>query len=116
MLCVDRRHTVEKSKADQRLLFDDVFDGANPRYSVFDPKEYRTDAAAVSQFRKFASEVREPVIKPDAPARGAGVGVWGKDFSTEKEIDLVLPRRLCEGEGRRGGKGRRRGVELPGLQ
>jgi phosphoribosylamine--glycine ligase len=86
MLCVDRRHAVERSKADQRLLFDDVFKGANPRFAVFDPKEYRTDAAAVAQFKRFASEVREPVIKPDAPARGAGVGVWGRDFGTEKEM------------------------------
>ncbi len=30
MLCVDRRHAVERSKADQRLLFDDVFDGREP--------------------------------------------------------------------------------------
>ncbi|MGD0636888.1 MAG: hypothetical protein ABSA72_02465 [Nitrososphaerales archaeon] len=86
MLCVDRNHAVEKSKADQRLLFDKIFEGANPRFAVFDPKDFRTEAAAVTQFKRFASEIREPVIKPDAPARGAGVGVWGKDFDTEKEM------------------------------
>jgi phosphoribosylamine---glycine ligase len=86
MLCVDGAHAVERSKADQRLLFDEIFEGANPRYAVFDPKQYRTESAAVTKFRRFAAEVREPVIKPDAPARGAGVGVWGSDFSTEEEM------------------------------
>jgi phosphoribosylamine---glycine ligase len=86
MLCVDREHAVERSKADQRLLFHEIFKGANPRYAVFDPKEYRDEAAAVARFRRFAAEVREPVIKPDAPARGAGVGVWGSDFTTEDEM------------------------------
>ncbi len=86
MLCVDGQHAVERSKADQRQLFDRLFEGANPRYAVFDPKEYRSEGAAVTQFRRFAAEVKEPVIKPDAPARGAGVGVWGSDFEAEKEM------------------------------
>ncbi|MDA4114575.1 MAG: hypothetical protein OK474_11060 [Thaumarchaeota archaeon] len=86
MLCVDSEHAVERSKADQRLLFDEIFEGANPRYAVFDPREYRSEGAAVARFRRFAAEIREPVIKPDAPARGAGVGVWGSDFTTEEEM------------------------------
>src|ERR1039458_6724517 len=86
ILCVDRRHAVERSKADQRLLFDDVFKDANPRFAVFDPKEYRTDAAAVAHFKRVASVDREAGIKPAAPARGAGGAVWGKDYSTEKEM------------------------------
>ena len=86
MLCVDGRHAVERSKADQRLLFAQLFERANPRFAVFDPKETRSEASAVSKFKRFVSEVNEPVIKPDAPARGAGVGVWGRDFKTEKEM------------------------------
>ena len=86
MLCVDGAHAVERSKAEQRLLFDRLFKRANPRYEVFDPKEYRTPGAAVVQLRRFTTEVPEPVIKPDAPSRGAGVGVWGSDFSTEREM------------------------------
>ena len=40
----------------------------------------------MADFKKFASQLGEPVIKPDAPARGAGVGVWGRDFATEAEM------------------------------
>jgi phosphoribosylamine---glycine ligase len=86
MLCVDREHAVERSKADQRLLFDEVFRSANPRFAVFDPKELRSVDSAVASFKRFAAKVKEPVIKPDAPARGAGVGVWGSDFHTEGEM------------------------------
>ena len=114
MLCVDRRHAVERSKADQRLLFDDVFKGANPRFAVFDPKEYRTDAAAVAQFKRFVSEVREPVIKPDVPGAGRSRR-RGRDFGTEKEM-VAFFRNVYAREGPRRREGRRRGVELPGVQ
>ncbi len=97
MLCVDRRHAVERSKADQRLLFDDTFEDANPRYAVFDLKAFRSEGAAVARFKKFASEIAEPVVKPDAPARGAGVGVWGKDFTTEKGMVAFFRNVLAKG-------------------
>jgi len=83
MLCVTGKYAVEKSKADQRVLFERLFKDANPRYAIFDPAKYSSPASAVTAFRRFASELREPVIKPDAPARGAGVGVWGQEFSDE---------------------------------
>jgi phosphoribosylamine--glycine ligase len=86
MLCVDGEHAVERSKADQRLLFDQLFSDANPRYAVFDPRARVSEDEVVLQFRRFASEIGEPVIKPDAPARGAGVGVWGSDFQNEEEM------------------------------
>jgi phosphoribosylamine---glycine ligase len=86
MICVTGEFAVEKSKADQRLLFERVCPGANPRYRVFDPKEYPSEAEAVSEMRRLSGELGGGfVIKPDAPARGAGVGVWGKDFRTEEE-------------------------------
>jgi len=97
MLCVDRKHAVERSKADQRLLFDDIFEGANPRYEVFDPKAFRSEGAAVSRFKRFVSEITEPVVKPDAPARGAGVGVWGKDFNTESQMVAFFRNLLSKG-------------------
>ncbi len=97
MLCVDTAHAVERSKADQRLLFDELFDDANPRYAVFDPKDFRSEGSAVSRFKRFASEIGEPVIKPDAPARGAGVGVWGQDFRTEKEMVAFFRGALSKG-------------------
>jgi phosphoribosylamine---glycine ligase len=96
MLCVTRKYAVEKSKADQRLLFEEVFPGANPRYRVFDPKAYSSVEDAVSEFRRLAEEI-EVVIKPDAPARGAGVGVWGSDFRTETEMVAFFRNVLAKG-------------------
>jgi phosphoribosylamine---glycine ligase len=86
MLCVTKEFAVEASKADQRLLFERTFPEANPRYTVFDPSKYPTADAAVAELRSFTKGLKGGfAIKPDAPARGAGVGVWGKDFLTEDE-------------------------------
>lgn len=86
MLCVTKEFAVEASKADQRLLFERVCPKANPRYKVFDPSMYQSEASAVADLRSLSRELADGfVIKPDAPARGAGVGVWGKDFRTEEE-------------------------------
>lgn len=86
MICVTKKYAIESSKADQRLLFDDIFDDVNPRYKIFDPRTYHNEDAAITDLKKMADEVDEIVIKPDAPARGAGVGVWGNDFKTESEM------------------------------
>jgi phosphoribosylamine---glycine ligase len=86
MLCVTKEFAVEASKADQRLLFEKICPEANPRYMVFDPEEYPNEDEAVAVLRGLAKDMTGGfVIKPDAPARGAGVGVWGKDFRTEEE-------------------------------
>jgi len=87
MLCVTKEFAVEASKADQRLLFERVCPDANPRYKVFDPSKYPNDEAAVADLKVFSKELVGGgfVIKPDAPARGTGVGVWGKDFRTGEE-------------------------------
>ena len=50
------------------------------------PKEYPNEDEAVAVLKGLAKDMTGGfVIKPDAPARGAGVGVWGKDFRTEEE-------------------------------
>ncbi len=85
-VCVSKKYALESSKADQRLLFDRLFDDANPRFRVFDARDYLSREAAISDFKRFAAQLGEPVIKPDAPARGAGVGVWGSEFRTEPEM------------------------------
>lgn len=86
MLCVTKEFAVEASKADQRLLFESVCPEANPRHMVFDPSKYHSSGEAVADLRRFSESLTEGfVIKPDAPARGAGVGVSGKDFETEDE-------------------------------
>jgi phosphoribosylamine--glycine ligase len=82
MICVTKKYAVEGSKADQRALFERIFRGANPRYKTFDPKKYRSPQEALADFKKLTSNAKPFVIKPDAPARGAGVGVWGSDFTS----------------------------------
>jgi phosphoribosylamine---glycine ligase len=85
MVCVTKEYAVEASKADQRLLFEKICPEANPRYKVFDPKA-ESESYAVSIFKRFIDDMEVGVaIKPDAPARGAGVGVSGSDFVTEEE-------------------------------
>ena len=37
MLCVSKEFAIERSKADQRILFERICPKANPRYKVFDP-------------------------------------------------------------------------------
>lgn len=86
MVSVTKEYALEGSKADQRLLFDRICPGFNPRFKVFDPVEYGDAERAVSDFRGWAGEVRSVVIKPDAPARGTGVGVGGSEFRTEGEM------------------------------
>jgi phosphoribosylamine---glycine ligase len=86
MLCVTSKYAVEKSKADQRTLFQELFRDANPGYAIIDPAKHGSESSAVREFKRFAAELKRPVIKPDAPARGAGVGVWGQEFSNEDEM------------------------------
>jgi phosphoribosylamine-glycine ligase len=105
MLCVTKEFAVEASKADQRLLFERICPEANPRYKVFDPSKYPDEASAVADLRRLSRELGDGfVIKPDAPARGAGVGVWGKDFRTEDG-----PPTSSETSTQRGGSSSRRG-------
>jgi phosphoribosylamine--glycine ligase len=87
MVCVTKKYAVETSKAAQRLLFDKVCPTANPRYRIFDPNRYKSERDAVADLKAAIKEMNRPVIKPDAPARGAGVGVWGSDFRTEEETE-----------------------------
>ncbi|MGD0478035.1 MAG: hypothetical protein ABSB29_07710 [Nitrososphaerales archaeon] len=87
MVCVTKKYAVEMSKAAQRLLFDKICPTANPRYRIFDPNQYKSRRDAVQDLKTAIKEMNRPVIKPDAPARGAGVGVWGSDFRTEEETE-----------------------------
>lgn len=97
MICVSKEYALEGSKAAQRRLFDSIFREANPKYRIFDPKDYSGTQAAVADFRKAAGDLGPAVIKPDAPARGAGVGVWGSDFSTDEEAAQFFLNALSKG-------------------
>ena len=87
MICVTKKYALERSKAAQRLLFDKICPEANLRYKIIDPSQYKGELNALEAFRAAVKNLGQLVIKPDAPARGAGVGVWGSDFLTLREAE-----------------------------
>jgi phosphoribosylamine-glycine ligase len=97
MVCVTKKYAVEKSKSAQRLLFDKVCPTANPRYKIFDPSQYGSEGDVVEDLKVAIAKMERPVIKPDAPARGAGVGVWGSDFGTEEETERFFLKAYSKG-------------------
>lgn len=97
MICVTKEYAVEKSKAAQRLLFDEICPRANPRYRIFDPSQHKNERNVVEDLKVAIEEMNQPVIKPDAPARGAGVGVWGSDFRTEEEAERFFMNAYSKG-------------------
>jgi phosphoribosylamine--glycine ligase len=71
----------------QRQLFQKVAPEVNPRFKVFDQKDY----ASVGQVKKsvyaWLKELNNEVaVKPDRATAGKGVGVWGDHFRTRKEV------------------------------
>ena len=46
MLCVTGRYAVERSKADQRVLFERLFKDANPRYADLRPGQVQAARAS----------------------------------------------------------------------
>lgn len=97
MVCVSGKYAVERSKAEQRALFEEICPGVNPQYKVFDPEKFASVSAALDDLKKFAELVDGVVIKPDKPARGAGVGVWGKDFGG-KEMKTFFEHAYASGK------------------
>jgi len=82
-----KRKAIEGSKVIQRHLFEKACPEANPRYRIFDPEEYRTVAMARKAVFSWLEILNnQAVVKPDTPAAGKGVGVWGDHFTTISEL------------------------------
>ncbi|MEM2265808.1 MAG: hypothetical protein QW687_03095 [Candidatus Hadarchaeales archaeon] len=93
MICPSLEYFIEKSKVKQRKLLEEVAPEANPRFKVFDPAEIPKEKVKEEVYR-WLDEVGERVaVKPDAPATGKGVGVWGDHFRTREEMfyEYFLP-------------------------
>jgi len=87
IICPTRQYAIEGSKVEQRHLFEKVAPEVNPRFKVFYPKEYRSIEEVKPELFEWLDELRNQVaIKPDSPAAGKGVGVWGDHFNTRKEL------------------------------
>ncbi|MDR2204184.1 MAG: hypothetical protein LBE76_07845 [Nitrososphaerota archaeon] len=88
VVCPKREFAIEESKVRQRLLFEEIAPDANPRFMVFDPKNYDGDRSKVrvDVYRWLDELGNQVVVKPDRPSAGKGVGVWGDHFVSRDEL------------------------------
>jgi phosphoribosylamine--glycine ligase len=87
MICPTREYAIEESKVQQRLLFDRIVPEANPRFRIFNPIDYGNVSQVKKDVYKWLDELEnQAVIKPDKPAAGKGVGVWGDHFNTREQF------------------------------
>ncbi len=87
MICPTKEFAIEGSKVAQRHLFQEVAQEVNPRFKVFDPKAYKNLSDVKRELYDWLDELSNKVaVKPDAPAAGKGVGVWGDHFNTRDQI------------------------------
>jgi len=87
VICPTKKCALEGSKITQRVLLEECCIDANPRYRVFDPKDYRNLDSVKEDLWSWLDECENQVaVKPDKPATGKGVGVWGDHFNTREEL------------------------------
>ena len=87
LICPTREYAIEGSKVAQRHLFEEVVPEANPRFKIFHPKDYRSLHEAKKDVYSWLDKLENQVaVKPDSPAAGKGVGVWGDHFNTRKQL------------------------------
>ena len=87
MICPTKEYAIEASKVQQRLLFQEIVPDVNPRFKIFNPKDYKSPAEAKKAVYSWLDELEnKAVVKPDKPAAGKGVGVWGDHFTTREQL------------------------------
>lgn len=87
LICPSKEFAIEASKVAQRNLFQRVAPEANPQFKVFNPKDYSSVGAAKRDLYRWLDLLQNKVaVKPDRPAAGKGVGVWGDHFTSRAEL------------------------------
>jgi len=87
LICPTKEYAIEASKVQQRLLFEKIAPEVNPRFRIFYPKDYKNTAQVKEAVYKWLDELEnKAVVKPDQPAAGKGVGVWGDHFKTREQL------------------------------
>jgi phosphoribosylamine--glycine ligase len=87
VICPKKDYAIEASKAEQRLLFQEIAPEANPRFKIFDPKDYKETKEVKKAVYSWLNQLEnKAVVKPDKPAAGKGVGVWGDHFNTREQL------------------------------
>jgi len=87
MICPTKRYAIEESKAAQRRLLEECCAGANPEFKVFHHAGYSSVREVKMAVWEFLDEIgNEVAVKPDKPAAGKGVGVWGDHFTSREQL------------------------------
>lgn len=87
MICPTKKYAIEESKVEQRLLFDKIVPEVNPRFRIFNPKDYGDVSEIKRDVYSWLDELENrAVVKPDKPTAGKGVGVWGDHFVTREQL------------------------------
>jgi phosphoribosylamine--glycine ligase len=87
VICPTKTYAIEASKIQQRLLFQEIVPQVNPRFKIFNPKDYKSQGETKKAVYKWLDELdNRAVVKPDQPAQGKGVGVWGDHFTTREQL------------------------------
>ena len=87
VICPTQEYAIEVSKVQQRLLFEEISPEANPRFKIFNPVDYEGTGDVKKAVNGWLDELdNEAVVKPDKPAAGKGVGVWGDHFATREQL------------------------------
>jgi phosphoribosylamine--glycine ligase len=87
VICPKQQYAIEASKVQQRLLFQEIAPEANPRFKIFDSKDYKgTEDVKKAVYSWLDQLENKSVVKPDKPAAGKGVGVWGDHFTTREQL------------------------------
>jgi len=87
VICPTKEYAIEASKVAQRQLFQQIVPEANPRFRIFSPKDYKSQEQIKKTVYTWLDELeKKAVVKPDKPAAGKGVGVWGDHFTTREQL------------------------------
>jgi len=87
VVCPKKAYAIEESKVKQRLLFQEIVPEANPRFKIFEPKDYCDKSQVKVDVYRWLDELdNQAVVKPDRPSAGKGVGVWGDHFVSREEL------------------------------
>jgi phosphoribosylamine--glycine ligase len=87
VICPTKEFAIEASKVAQRRLFQEIVPEVNPRFRIFNPKDYKSQEQVKKTVYTWLDELEnKAVVKPDKPAAGKGVGVWGDHFTTREQL------------------------------
>jgi phosphoribosylamine--glycine ligase len=87
VICPKQKYAIEGSKIEQRVLFQEIAPEANPRFKIFNPADYKSKADVKTDVYRWLDKLdNQAVVKPDKPALGKGVGVWGDHFDNREQL------------------------------